>query len=314
MSFLRLLERIRLPFFDSFFLLITSLGEETVFLAVAIFVFWCLNKREGYYILTVGLVGTVVNQALKLMCKIPRPWKTEGFTAVAEAIPEATGYSFPSGHTQNAVGTFGGIARCRKSRPVRIFLIVLISLIAFSRMYLGVHTPHDVAFSLVFGAVLVFGLHPLFSTEERFDRFMPYVAVISSLVCIAHTIYVFAPSHAGVDAEIMGSTMKNAATLFGCTLALIPVYLVDRYIIKFDTGAKWYVQIIKLVIGLAAVLLIKEGLKSPLLALLGNLYTATALRYFIIVIFAGIVWPFTFRYLTKIKIPFLDRIHLKRES
>ena len=66
MSFLYFLESIRNPVLDFFFSLITHIGEETVFLVVAIFFFWCVSKREGYYILTVGLVGTVANQLMKL--------------------------------------------------------------------------------------------------------------------------------------------------------------------------------------------------------------------------------------------------------
>ena len=67
MEFLYLLEKIRNPFLDAFFSLITYVGDEIVFLAVAILVFWCIDKRPGYYILTVGLVGTVLNQTLKLL-------------------------------------------------------------------------------------------------------------------------------------------------------------------------------------------------------------------------------------------------------
>ena len=57
MEFLRLLEGVRTPFFDTFFSTVTHLGEETLFLAIAIFVFWCIGKREGYYLLCVGFVS-----------------------------------------------------------------------------------------------------------------------------------------------------------------------------------------------------------------------------------------------------------------
>jgi hypothetical protein len=36
---------------------ITVLGEETVFLVLAIAVFWCVNKRQGYYMMTVASPG-----------------------------------------------------------------------------------------------------------------------------------------------------------------------------------------------------------------------------------------------------------------
>lgn len=312
MEFLRLLEKIRTPFFDTVFSLITHIGEETVFLVIAIVVFWCVNKREGYYILITGLVGTVVNQALKLVFKIPRPWKHPGFTAVESAIPEASGYSFPSGHTQNVAGTLGGISRWSKRTPVRIISVSIIALVAFSRMYLGVHTPLDVCFSLVFGGILVFALYPIFSTEERFARYMPFAVCASALLSFAHVLFVFLMPAAEVDPENLASGMKNGATLFGCTLGLIPVYILDRRLIKFDTGAKWYAQILKLVLGILGVLFIKEGLESPLEALLRNEYTARAVRYFLVVMFAGAVWPLTFGFFSKLRIKAIDKITGKK--
>ena len=74
MPFLHFLQGIRNPILDGFFSLVTHLGEETFFLAFAILFFWCINKREGYYILITGLVGTLVNQLAKLFFRGPRPW------------------------------------------------------------------------------------------------------------------------------------------------------------------------------------------------------------------------------------------------
>ena len=155
MKFLYFLESIRNPVLDFIFSTVTHIGEETVFLAVAILFFWCVNKREGYYILVTGLIGTVVNQWLKLLVRIPRPWvKHPGFTVVESAVEEATGYSFPSGHTQNVAGTFGSIARFTRRNWLRIASLVIIVLVSLSRMYLGVHYPTDVLTSLCVGRCL----------------------------------------------------------------------------------------------------------------------------------------------------------------
>ena len=109
MQLLYALAKLRTPFLDTVLGALTNCGGEIVFMAVAIIVFWCVSKSCGYYMLTVGFVGTIVNQFLKLVFRIPRPWVLDpDFQIVESARAGATGYSFPSGHTQNVVGTLGG--------------------------------------------------------------------------------------------------------------------------------------------------------------------------------------------------------------
>lgn len=315
MSFLYLLEKIRNPVFDFFFSAVTHIGEETVFLVLALFFFWCVGKREGYFMLICGLVGTVINQAAKLIFKIPRPWvKDPNFTIVESARAEATGYSFPSGHTQNVTGTFGSIARTSKRRPVQIISIVIIVLVAFSRMYLGVHTPLDVGVSLAVGTLLVLLLYPIFKTEDNFRKFMPYVVVGSCILSVALTLFVFLMPSEGVDPYNLASGMKNSAALLGCTAGLIGVYIIDSKWINFDTKAAWYAQIIKFVLGLLGVLAIKAGLSTPLKMLFGNEYVARGVRYFLIVMFAGALWPLTFKKFSNLKIEKLDNLFKKKKA
>ena len=313
MEILYLLEKIRNPILDFFFSTITHLGEETLFLALAIIFFWCVDKYRGYYILITGLVGTVVNQALKLVCKVPRPWvKDPGFTVVESAVEEATGYSFPSGHTQNIAGTFGAIGATAKRRWFSIVCVVIIVLVAFSRMYLGVHTPADVCVSLLVAAVMLAILHPVFSSEERFHKYMPIVCAISIALSIGLLLYAFLVPEEGIDPHNLYSARKNGTTLFACTLCLLPVYLIDKNYTNFETKAPWYAQIIKAAVGLGIVLGIKSGLSKPLELLFGNEFVARGVRYFLIVAFAGIVWPMTFKFFSKMSIPALDNLFKKK--
>ena len=311
MPFLYFLREIANPFFDFLFALITHLGEETVFLALAIFIFWCVDKREGYYVLITGLVGTVVNQFLKLLFRVPRPWVLDTKfkdLVVPDAFKEATGYSFPSGHTQNIAGTFGSIAAYNRKRWLTASCTVIILLVAFSRMYLGVHTPLDVGVSLLIALCLVVGLHPLFESEERFKRAFPYIVIGSVILSLGLLTYVLCISgDTTLDAERYASGLKNACTLTGCTVGLILVYFVDTKVTDFKTGARWYAQIIKLAVGLGIVLAIKAGLSKPLTLLFGNEYVARSVRYFLIVAFAGAVWPLTFEWFGKLRIGALEK-------
>lgn len=310
---MKFLATLRNPVTDFLFSLITHLGEETFFLVLAIFVFWCVDKRGGYYVLITGLVGTIINQGLKLLFRIDRPWILDPeFKPIESAIEEATGYSFPSGHTQNIAGTFGAIALFFKKRWLSITCGAIIILVAFSRMYLGVHTPMDVGVSILVAAVLLLVLYPIFTNEERFKRFMPWLIGICAVLSLALLIFVFALPEEGINPANLESGRKNGATLFGCMLGLALVYPIDTRFTNFKTNAKWYVQVIKLVIGLGGVLLIKELMRAPLEALVGlftpdYVFIARAIRYFLIVAFAGAVWPLTFKFFSEWKIPFMER-------
>lgn len=310
MPFLYFLRDIANPFLDFIFATVTHLGEETVFLVLAIFIFWCVDKREGYYILIVGLVGTVANQIAKLACRVPRPWVLDGKFAdlvVEDAIAEATGYSFPSGHTQNIAGTFGSIAAYNRKRWLTIVCVVIITLVAFSRMYLGVHTPLDVSVSILTALLLVVFLRPLFATDESFKKSFPYVVIASVVLAAALLIYALCCSgDTSLDPHNYESALKNGCTLSGCTAGLVLVYFADVKKINFVTSGRWYSQVIKLVGGLLIVLGIKAGLSAPLELLFGNEYLARGVRYFFIVAFAGAVWPLTFNWFSGLRIEALE--------
>lgn len=296
MEFLYLLESIRNPVLDKFFSLITHLGSETLFIAIAIIVFWCVNKRTGYYLLTVGFFGTLLNQFLKLVCRVPRPWvRDPNFTIVEAARADATGYSFPSGHTQSITGSMGCLARASESKTVRVVCIALILLTAFSRMYLGVHTPADVGTSLVIGTVLVFALYPLFERSKDEPKLMYAIVGILTACSLAYLLFVeLYPWGADIDPHNLESGLKNAYTLFGCGLGMLLSFHVERSYINFDERAPWQGQALKLVLGFAVVLGIKAGLKPVLEAIL-PVMPARAVRYFVMVVFAACIWPLTFR-------------------
>ena len=161
MKVLYWLESIRAPWLDAVMLAISQLGGEILFMAIVIALFWCTDKRKGYYLMTVGFFGIVANQFLKLVFRVSRPWiRDPEFTIVEGARAGATGYSFPSGHTQNAAAVLGCPARMARKKGLKITLWVLYALVGISRMYLGVHTPYDVGVGVVMGLVLVFGLYP----------------------------------------------------------------------------------------------------------------------------------------------------------
>lgn len=301
MDILYALEKIRTPFWNGVMSAVTQLGGEVIFIVAAVVVFWCVSKWEGYYLMTIAFCGTVLNQFLKLICRVPRPWvRDPNFTIVESARAEATGYPFPSGHTQNAIGLFGGMARWGGRRWVRLGLTALALVIAFSRMYLGVHTPADVGVSLVLAAALVLGLYPLMRRAQEKPRYMGYVLAAMLVVSGAFVVFVETCGFpADMDAENLASGIGNAWKMLGAVAGMTLAWLLDRRYIHFETQAVWWVQVIKVAVGMALLLAIKSGLKAPLLALLGHEGLAGGVRYFLLVLVAGAVWPLVFRPMSK---------------
>lgn len=297
MEFLYVLEGLRTPFWDGFFSLVTHLGSEIVFMVLAVIMYWCVSKQEGMYLLSVGCLGTTVNQYLKLKFRVPRPWvRDPNFTIVESARADATGYSFPSGHTQNAIGTFGCMAMGTK-KAIRWLYVVLAVLTAFSRMYLGVHTPADVLISAAISIVMVVGLRPLFLGLE--EKPMKGVWILLGLFAVSILYLVYAnvlelPPE--VDRSNLEHGIENAAKLAGAIAGMAVGYAIDIKWVKFDTKATFVGQILKCVLGLAIVLAIKEGLKP----VLGSGSLSSAVRYGLMTLFAGGIWPMAFPYLAKI--------------
>ena len=297
MEFLRFLEGLRNPFLDAVMSAITLFGEETLFMIVGLIFFWCFDKKRGYFLLFAGFAGTVIIQILKMLFRIPRPWVLDPkFTIVESAREAATGYSFPSGHTQCAADLYGGIARSSKRRALQIGGISMCVLVALSRMYLGVHTPLDVGVSLLVAAAVIFILYPIvYRLYDQPKKMYVFIGILF-LLTLANLLFVsLYPFPADVDAANLADAQKVAWQFFFIILGMCFIYPIDVHVLKFETRAVWWIQLIKLAGGIAILLALRILLKSPFNALFGvNL--GSGLRYFLIVIAAGILWPATFRF------------------
>lgn len=132
--------------------LISTVGNEEFFLIVMPILYWSVDSALGLRVAVILLFSNGINAAVKLAVHSSRPyWISQDI----QAYSTEQSFGFPSGHAQIAAGIWGYIATRLHSPRWRIFLVVLIFLIGFSRVFLGVHFISDVAAGWAIGGLIV---------------------------------------------------------------------------------------------------------------------------------------------------------------
>lgn len=226
-------------FFDTFFLSLTYFGELYIPITFIALVYWCLNKKVGEFLLINYFFGLLFNQLFKMMICIDRPWiLSDKIKPVKDALPGATGYSFPSGHTARAMTVWGSFAIWFwENKKIRYSMIFLILLIAFSRNYLGVHTPQDVVFSLLLGLIILFFTKKIFDNFEKKSGYDIKIFSIGIIVFVLSMVFiVFKYYHLNGDsffsyANQLPSCYLNMGFVFG----IFSGWFLCRKLIPFST-------------------------------------------------------------------------------
>lgn len=299
LGFLLTIESLRTPFLNTFFLAITRFGEETVLLPLICLLYWIFNKRLAITISMSFLPAVIVNNLLKVTFMIPRPWLREPrIIPVEGAVGSATGYSFPSGHTANAVSVYGAAAQFfSKHRLTKIILWVFILLIAFSRVYLGVHTPLDVIVSFLIGLVLLVLVHRIMAALDSHPEVDRSIFLIGLGVIAAGTAFVLLKPYPIETDRIL---LKNAMEAFGVTGGALIGWYWDRRRIHFREVGVSFPAILIGVVGIAMILAIRILLKSPLEATFG-VNVGAFIRYSMIGLWITGLYPFLIMLITKKK-------------
>lgn len=175
------------PAFDSCFMSLTRFGEMLFPTLMMVIVYWCFDLKSGIFLFTLNSFGLITSQFLKMVACVYRPWiLSDKIKPIPKALHFAGGYSFPSGHCAMASTSWGGLAflLAKKHKFWTCLIIFLILLVAFSRNYVGVHTPQDVVAGLLLGLVLIFALNWVINwCEKDKKRYLYLLAFIDIVVC-----------------------------------------------------------------------------------------------------------------------------------
>lgn len=287
MEFLWFLSGLRTDFLNAVIQAITSLGEETALIIFICIIYWCVNKRLGCEMGFSFCLSGLLVQGLKIIFRIPRPWVLDpNFKPVGTAIEEATGYSFPSGHTQSATSVYGTAAVNAKKIWWKILFVAIFVLVGFSRMYLGVHTPKDVIVGWLVTLAVVAFVHYAFQKPERLKVLLIIIAVLCvALFVLGDSLYL-----SGIVEE---RYVKNCCQTIGAAMGFVIGHLFEQKYVQFKEKEIIPFQIGKVVIGLISVVILKVGMKAIFAA---NLIGYT-FQNFILILFIAFLYPMLFNYL-----------------
>lgn len=278
-----------LPQLEGFLAAFTETGTLEFYLVVITLVYWSLEKKLGRSLIYVLVLSYSINTMIKHFFADPRPyWKHPDIqTGTSKA------YGFPSGHTQGSAVFYGLLARWAGRTWPWILALILVSIMALSRVYLGVHDIEDVAGGFLLGCLVLIGLaiwQKILSVKYS-NRILGMRLLIALLVpAVLTAIYVIGLVWiGGPDYQVPYATLVESAELksfrdfassFGMLVGLGAGFLLEMSRVRFKANGPIWKRLVRYLIGLSVTLVIWMGIGSyvpdeplgltiPLRALLG---------------------------------------------
>ncbi|SEH52675.1 PAP2 superfamily protein [Ruminococcus flavefaciens] len=290
------------------FMEFVSLFAISFLITIPAFIYWCKDKRIGLYALSAYALSSAITVIVKLTACVYRPWiRDSRIIPAGDSVRSATGYSFPSGHTSNAASIYGGLAlkSPKKRRWIKVICVLMILLTAFSRNYLGVHTPQDVLTAILLGTIAVLFMSKLSSYLSKHTEKENIVLAAGIVFCIASLIYISAKPYPRdivngkllVDPKAM---MKDGFGCIGRLTALCAARYAEKKWVRYSPSLSPKTVVLGIAGSFITVLIITFGI-FPLKALFGLHWGAFA-KNFIMMTFIILIWPAVMKQRTKDKI------------
>jgi len=297
--FLQSLRGITGHVFDGFFSFITIFGEVLVPVIVMAGIYWCINNKIGMYLFWNSAMAYLSNILIKITACVYRPWMLDSrIHPVPKVLKTADGYSFPSGHTAGSTAVWGGIAiGFWQNKILRYSMILLVLLVAFSRNYLGVHTPQDVLVSLGIGIFFLWFTRKMFIWVEGGKNRDIILTVIITILGVSTILYgclksypmKYVNGHLFINPE---EIKLNVISRMGYVLGIFYGWFLDRRFIHFDSKIGTITdKVIRFIVGGSLVCILLTGTKCIFMQCMGS-KIGCFIQPFILTLFITAIYPF----------------------
>lgn len=293
MNFLYWLQQFRTPVGETIFSLITHLGSDIMMITALCALLWIFGRKAALR-LAISYAGTgMVNQLLKAIFAIPRPWVRDSRIIPAQsALKGAHGYSFPSGHSQTSACLFTTIAMYFKRKWLYIVCAIIVLAVMLSRMYLGIHTPLDVFFGCAISLALTIIINRLLDRAENSPNYIRYTFIVGAAASLIMIIITIMKTIGGAAASESKSLIEVAGMALGFVSGL---YFESR---KPEVLLPVRISIPMFFVGMGVIIAIRSLLSAALGTLPGILWQDFT-RYAVVGAYVTYVHPEIMRYIAR---------------
>lgn len=246
---IRFIQGMRSPFLDTLMKLFTELGDQFVFIGVALVIYWFFNKRIAFKLVFVFISSAIANELLKGLFTRNRPYVEDSSLNVGT---QTHGYSFPSGHSQN-IGVISTVLYRNyndKSKWLKWVLLAAVIIVPFTRMYLGQHYLTDVLVGLGLGIVIALSVSIIVDMMGDKEHIFGLLIIIP-LVSIVFIISFFGQSY---------EELKNLFVAVGGLSGFFIGYAVDKLYIRYDDRPQSIKILYRALVGVIIVAVFYVGL------------------------------------------------------
>jgi membrane-associated phospholipid phosphatase len=203
---------------------VTDLGNGQVYVLVAAFLYWCVDRRLGARIFMVFMATAGVNALLKAAIHAPRPyWVNEEIVGANKH----SSFGMPSGHSQSAASVLGMVAVSLHRRWVYVAAGVFVLVMGFTRVVLGVHYLSQVLVGFGVGLLVVWAFVRAEETIVAWMSRQSLKAQVAAALVPGAVMILLGVSLAFIlsDFRFAASWVENAPGTFSARDLAIPISL-----------------------------------------------------------------------------------------
>ncbi len=233
----------------------SNYSTEPLYIAVALFVYWCVDWVLGVRVLIIGSIASALNPYLKSIFNQPRPYQ---ISQSVEILGPRFGSGMPSGHAQASSSVFGTILEQIKQKKVMVGLVFFVVMVGLSRLVLGAHLPMQVVAAWsVSAATILFVLQVEWLIIPWYKKLSIKMQIpitfVFSFIFVTVLYYIWGklryPAPVGETVLTVAATRDffiHTGVIFGWTLGCS---IITKYFTK-ETDLRWWRILIRYACGM----------------------------------------------------------------